>query len=394
MNSKKKPSIFIGLIVFMAVLLLLILVAAPMQLAWGMWGLALTELMILACAVVPALILKWDLREIFKVSRPSARQIFGVLVLWLGAYIAVLAIVMITTYLFPKGMGYASNEMLKFIRSVSFPLALFIMAVMPAVCEEALHRGLILHTFGGKNKWVTIMGMGLIFGIFHLDPYRFLGAGVLGTVLTLIMIETRNLALPVLFHFINNSVSSLSALTSEPGLEPVRVSLSAVGISLVMASAVPFLLVAGSRLLRGRAENRSNPVSKRTKFIAAAATVMLAAAGIGIISAYFAQEPLFETSFSGGVNRDTPPHNLEFAVPEDGSYLIDLSIQGDGVITTMIIVNSRGEEVFNASGMTLTLNGSIELEAGDYLITLTHDTDSADYMNVSVDILIKMLSAD
>ena len=60
----------------------------------------------------------------------------------------------------------------------------------------------------------------------------------------------------------------------------------------------------------------------------------------------------------------------------------------------MIIVNSRGEEVFNASGMTLTLNGSIELEAGDYLITLTHDTDSADYMNVSVDILIKMLSAD
>ena len=170
MTRTVKPNIYTGLIVFVVVLVLMVLVAVPMQLAWGMWGLALTEVMLLICAIVPAVIFKWDLREIFRLSRPTVRQVFGVLVLWLGAYLAVAAVTMITAYLFPEGMGYVSNELLKFFGSVPFPLTLFIVALMPAVCEEALHRGLILHTFRGKNKWVTMMGMGLIFGIFTSIP--------------------------------------------------------------------------------------------------------------------------------------------------------------------------------------------------------------------------------
>ena len=112
MTGTVKPNIYIGLIVFIIVLVLMVFVAAPMQYAWGMWGLALTELMLLLCAIVPALILKWDLREIFRFSRPAARQIFGVLVLWLGTYLSVAAITMIIFYLFPEGLGYVSNELL------------------------------------------------------------------------------------------------------------------------------------------------------------------------------------------------------------------------------------------------------------------------------------------
>jgi membrane protease YdiL (CAAX protease family) len=383
-----KPNIYIGLIVFFMVLVLMVFVAAPMQYAWGMWGLALTELMLLLCAIVPALILKWDLREIFRFSRPAARQIFGVLVLWLGTYLSVAAITMIIFYLFPEGMGYVSNELLKFFNSVPFPLTLLVIAVMPAVCEEALHRGLLLHTFAGHSKWGTIMGMGLLFGIFHLDPYRFLGTGLLGVILTLIMLETRNILLPMLFHFVNNAVASLTALLSEPGAA-VQPSLSLVGVYIVLAFPVPFLLLAGSRLIKSRAECRSNPVSKRTIFIAIAAALILIAAGACIIIPSFAREPLFETSFSGGVNQDTPAHELTFTVPEDGSYALDLHIQGDRVITSMVIVNSSGEEVFDVSAESLTFNGPIELEAGDYVIRLTHDSDSAEFRTVSVDILIR-----
>ncbi|HOL17232.1 MAG TPA: type II CAAX endopeptidase family protein [Bacillota bacterium] len=364
MAKTVKPNLYIGLIVFFMVLVLMILVAMPMQMAWGMWGLALTELMLLACAIVPALIFKWDLREIFKFSRPTVRQIFGVLVLWLGAYLAIAAVTMIIAYFFPEGVSYVSSELSKFFSSVPFPLTLLIAAVMPAVCEEALHRGLILHTFGGKSKWITMMGMGLIFGIFHLDPYRFLGTAILGVILTLIMIETQNILLPILFHFVNNSASLLSTLIDESGAA-VQPPLESVGVFMILAAAVPFLLLAGSRLLKSKAESRSNPVSKRAKFVAVAAAVILAAAGTGIIAASLAQAPLFETSYSGGVNRDTSPHELEFTVPEDGSYIIDLNIQGGPVITTMVIENSRGEQVFDVSAGSLTYNGLIDLEAGD-----------------------------
>ena len=74
---------------------------------------------------------------------------------------------------------------------------------------------------------------------------------------------------------------------------------------------------------------------------------------------------------------------------KDGSYFIDLSIQGDRVVTSMVIVNSRGEQVFDVSAGALTLNGPLKLEAGDYVITLTHDNDSAEFLTVSVDILIR-----
>ena len=233
-----------------------------------------------------------------------------------------------------------------------------------------------------------MMGMGLIFGIFHLDPYRFLGTALLGVFLTLIMLETRNILLPMLFHFVNNSVASLSTLLNEPGAA-VQPPLSSVGIFLILAAAVPFLLLASSRLLKAKAESSSNSAGKRVKFIAIAAAVMLAAAGTGITSAYFAREPVFESSFSGEVNRYTPPHELEFTVLKDGSYFIDLSIQGDRVVTSMVIVNSRGEQVFDVSAGALTLNGPLKLEAGDYVITLTHDNDSAEFLTVSVDILIR-----
>ncbi|NLY39185.1 MAG: hypothetical protein GX044_07785, partial [Firmicutes bacterium] len=200
--------------------------------------------------------------------------------------------------------------------------------------------------------------------------------------------ETRNILLPMLFHFVNNAVASLTALLSEPGAA-VQPSLSLVGVYIVLAFPVPFLLLAGSRLIKSRAECRSNPVSKRTIFIAIAAALILIAAGACIIIPSFAREPLFETSFSGGVNQDTPAHELTFTVPEDGSYALDLHIQGDRVITSMVIVNSSGEEVFDVSAESLTLNGPIELEAGDYVIRLTHDSDSAEFRTVSVDILIR-----
>lgn len=390
MTTKVKPRIYIGLLVFLAVIALLIFVAYPMQMAWGMWGLALTEIMLLLCAIVPALLFKWGLREIFIIRMPAIRQVFGVLVLWLGGYIAVLATSLITAYLFPEGMTNVSNDLLEFFKSVPFPVTLFILAVLPAVCEEALHRGLIQYTFMGANKWATVLGMGLIFGVFHLDLYRFLGTAVLGIILTLIMFETRNILLPMLFHFINNAMTSLSTLVSEPTQEVIQTPLSTVGAFLILSAAVPFILTAGSKLLKAKEESRSNPISKRAKYIAIAATVILAVVGVGIISASMNQEPLFETSFSCGINQNTPPHILEFSVEKCGRYGLELSIQGENVITSMVITNSSGNTIYDLTCGSMTLDeGRIDLEAGDYLVTFTHVYDGEDFQNVSVKIIIK-----
>jgi len=388
-----KPKVYIGLIVFAMVIALMIFVAAPIQWAWGMWGLAITELILLACGIIPAIVLKWDLREVFQVRKPTFRQILGTLILWFGGYLLVLAINMIIFYLFPEGMSGVSNDLLEFFKSLPFLITLFIVAVMPAVCEEVLHRGFILHTFKGiKNKWVIIISMGFIFGIFHLDPYRFLGTAVLGVLLTYIMVETRNILLPIMFHFVNNALSALSTLGSTPIPEVVHIPLISVGVFLIFAAITPFLFLSGSKLLRTKEENINNPSAKKVKYIAIVTAVILAMTGMGITTASLPIEqvsPLFEVSFSHSVNYNTQPNILEFSVEKDGEYAMVLSIQGDAGFTDMTIINSEGETVYNITCYSLTLDGPIELAAGDYTVIFSYDFKGTDYTPVSVDVIIR-----
>ena len=285
MNDFVKPKNSLGLAVFFLVLLLLVFVATPVQLAWGMWGLAVTELIILAAAIIPALLYKWDLKEVFPLDVPSPRQITGVCILWFGSYVAVTAVSSIIIYFFPQGLWEVSRYITELFRSTPFPVTLFIAAVMPAVCEEALHRGLIQYTFGTQKKWVLVLAMGLIFGLFHLDPYRFLGTAILGAVMTYIMAETNNLVLPMLFHLINNSFSTFATFVNDPTTtaEAVGMPLASVGAFLIFTAVTPFLFVIGTRFLKSKGANKQN--GKKEILAAAVAALILILIGLAVSAA-------------------------------------------------------------------------------------------------------------
>jgi hypothetical protein len=125
---------------------------------------------------------------------------------------------------------------------------------MPAICEEALCRGLIQYSFGGlRRKWLTVLIVGILFGIMHLDFYRFLPTMLLGLAMAYIMAETRNLLLPMLFHFINNAWSTVLSWATAPLTESLQTqSLSdssgfLIGGSLLVCAVVPWLLIFGAR---------------------------------------------------------------------------------------------------------------------------------------------------
>ncbi len=398
MNEGIRPRVSIGLVVFFLMMVSMLFVAPPIQETWGMWGLALTELMLLAWAVIPALILKWDFREVFRMRIPAWRQVFGTLVLWVGGFVAVMAVNIIITYFFPKGMHDVSTDLLDFFNKVPFPVRLFILAAMPAICEEALHRGFIQYTFRNTSKWTTIISMSLIFGLFHLDPYRFLGTAILGAVLTYIMVETRNILLPMLFHFVNNVLGALSTLATTPSVEVMEIPLASVGMYLLMVAAVPFLFIGGSRLLLSKEERITRPISKSTWKIAIVMVVVLALSGIAVFGVgamelledYMA-EPIFENSFSQDVNKDTPDHLLGFTVEEARAYQYDLSIIGTGDVITQVAVISciSSEEVYSGTGGEMTGQGSFDLAAGDYMVIISFFTESEEYLPVSVEFILK-----
>ena len=85
--KKTELKFYHGLALFALQIAIFIIVCVPLQLNLGMTGLALTELILICLAVIPALISGNSLKEVFPVKKVTLRQIFAVIILWLAVFL-------------------------------------------------------------------------------------------------------------------------------------------------------------------------------------------------------------------------------------------------------------------------------------------------------------------
>lgn len=260
-KNRKKLKPWHAAVLFGIVMLSFYTIIAWAQMKWGMYGLALTELYLLFLSIFAVKLLKIPLKEIFPLKRPKWKKTLGVLLMWVSSYALMIPVTMFMAYFFPKQMFAVSEGLNEVIYSVPLILSVFISSVMPAVCEEALHRGFILKSFQSKwkNKWFLSVLMGIIFGLFHGSIWRFLPTAILGGILTYIMLETENMFYPALFHFTNNFLPSflLSLSGNSPQTEAASellaqqgIPVAFLGIYLAMAWVAPFGFYTAGYLLR------------------------------------------------------------------------------------------------------------------------------------------------
>lgn len=84
---------------------------------------------------------------------------------------------------------------------------LFVIAALPALCEEFLFRGVLQKIFieWTRNIPVGIMITALIFSIFHFQFYGLIPRFLLGVYLGYLLIWSNTLWLPITAHFVNNA---------------------------------------------------------------------------------------------------------------------------------------------------------------------------------------------
>lgn len=92
---------------------------------------------------------------------------------------------------------------------IEFVLALFVMAFLPALCEEALFRGGLQNflTRSIKIPWLSIIIVSLIFSAVHFSYYGFLTRFFLGCILGALYHYSGRLWLSILAHFVNNALA-------------------------------------------------------------------------------------------------------------------------------------------------------------------------------------------
>ena len=86
------------------------------------------------------------------------------------------------------------------------------MAIIPAVCEEALFRGYLLDRLSIPDQhWRAIMVSSVLFGLFHQGLHLLVPAVVAGVLFAFVAARTESLVNSIASHFIVNAWALLAA---------------------------------------------------------------------------------------------------------------------------------------------------------------------------------------
>ena len=140
----------------------------------------------------------------------------------------------------------------------------FLVALVPAVCEEIMFRGLLLNGLARCGKHLAIILSALIFTLMHGSPDQTVHQFILGIVFGYIVYFTGNLYLTIIIHFTNNFavlvvnfvynlINGAAATSAESISETASMSVVAtifsVIISLVIVAIAVYLLITEIRRL-------------------------------------------------------------------------------------------------------------------------------------------------
>lgn len=362
---------WMGFVLFGVLMAFFIFACAPLQNNLGIPGLVITEFAFLAIAVIYCLIRKVKIREVFPVKKVKAREVFGSLLLVLGAFPVSLVLVALSGTIFPwstKEVG----ELSSFIYgSLNYPLAVLVIALLPAICEEAIHRGAILSSFRSlKHDWLIVLIMGLFFGINHMSFLRFLPTMFLGMVLSYVVVKRNNIVLSMLIHFTNNfisvTISYLFGDTSSVSASFIDYS-SLIGGYLVFAFASPILITLGMMLV--------NPEGhKKIRFLyAGILSAVMFVSGIALNVITSQKNTLLNTNFSYEVTADDKDFSIGFTAEEDcKATVVVVLVNAEGDYNVRID-GDKGSNIINApvsQGMFRTLTYNVELQKDNYTVTI------------------------
>jgi len=186
------------------------------------------------------------LPEVLRLRRPSAPAVAGALLIGCSAW---LAFGLLFAWLLPP-----PKELVEHMRRVitpaegagAFAVAMFLTALTPAICEEALFRGPILRGLRARfSAWGAAVLTGILFGLIHGSVWRFLPTATLGFALSAIALAADSIVPAMIAHFANNAcIIALASAGADDADAPMnatlRLALIAIG-SLGLAAGAALL---------------------------------------------------------------------------------------------------------------------------------------------------------
>lgn len=219
MNNKLKVTGANKVFLFVAIInIVFSLVVELIDIAYGEFlndGMLLLLLMTqFYCILFPALFYmignKINIKEAIRFNSPGLLPSILIVLISAPAFYAATALNSIVIYVL-QFVGQAPEDM-----GIPIPqnpselfLSILVIAVAPSICEEILHRGILLRAYENRGTVKAIVISSIMFGVFHFDITNLFGPILLGLLFGYYVVRTNSIFAGVIAHFMNNFLATI-----------------------------------------------------------------------------------------------------------------------------------------------------------------------------------------
>ena len=389
LTDQKRFRPWMGLIFFAVYIAIFIFLGPIFSEHFGLVGTAMYEFLFLAVSVLMCIICRVKIKEVFPIKKPRFREIAGCVVLSMGvAATAAISNVLIALF-FPEMLNDISERNLSITTMANPIVTILVISVVPAICEEAMYRGVIQSTMRPiKNDFVIALIVGFLFAANHMSIASFLGVFVMG--------KKNNILLTSLMHFFNN-FRSVVLLLIVTNLFPNTLGttdyastskLQLIGSLLVAGFSAPILITLGWFLL---CQNKEKSYKKQFIITGITSGAMYFTGIVIVIASVL--PTVFKTLNPVFIQSDTfeedGKQTYELNISEDGTYNLQtntVSVNHKDYHVKISIYNEDNENIYSkklADDNFAKLNDDLDLEEGEYTVVFTTDLEDGDIVSVS-----------
>ena len=180
--------------------------------------------------------------DVFHFNNPGLVNIILIIIITILSYPVISLFSAISSSFTEVNVNY---QLMALMAYMSTPFAVFIMAVLPGIFEEALCRGIVMSNYKTTNVFIMYFMSGLLFGIMHMNVQQLFYAVPAGMLFAFFAHRTNSILSAMLAHFAVNGLQVVAVkelintnsvvTTSEPNI---------LSVIMLLAILLPFDILA------------------------------------------------------------------------------------------------------------------------------------------------------
>ena len=217
---------------------------------------------ILLPVIIFTVINKLSVKEVFRLNPINLSASVLTVIMAAAAWFVSVFAAIIVYHIYTIVIGKPSNPMDDIIPANIY-LGFFLIAITPAICEEALFRGIVLKAYENRGTVKAIVITAILFALIHFSIIRVIGPFIIAILAGYLVVKSNSIIPGMLTHMTFNGISlciffAFKTMPQQPERFPTMPEYLALSLIVVFALLVIFSCLIGFVYITSPRNNSSS----------------------------------------------------------------------------------------------------------------------------------------